>query len=92
MNHLIEITRDDDCVREIQQNLDGVQGCFVSKAGITIMVNGWLLPLHTGTLLVVKNRKIDEYFPKGKRYDPVPRNVESFEEILPRRGKFVDKL
>lgn len=52
------------------------------------MVNGWFLHLLTGTLLVVKNRKIDEYFPKGRRYDPVPRNVESSEEILPRRGKF----
>ena len=92
MNHLIEITRDDDCAWEIRQNLDGVSVCFVSKAGITVVVDGWLLPLHTGTLLVVKNRKIDEYFPKGRHYDPVPRNVESFEEILPRRGKFVDKL
>ena len=92
MNCLIDITRDDDCVWLLRREIDGVSVCFVSKAGIAIMVNGWFLHLLTGTLLVVKNRKIDEYFPKGRRYDPVPRNVESFEEILPRRGKFVDKL
>ena len=92
MNCLIDITRDGDCVWRLRREIDGVSVCFASKAGIAIMVNGWFLHLLTGTLLVVKNRKIDEYFPKGRRYDPVPRNVESSEEILPRRGKFVDKL